>query len=175
MNFIVVAFFTFFSIGCATSPLGRQVPVHPLPAGKVLVYKRTVNFLDLEAPSGDLWVSCTGLDEKANIAFLGFHVADGEKSWEFIYRRPSGASQCLAEEKEYREMIKNAKMIRIVGISPSEEGPEPPDPVIPERFTNVKKRTVSIFIRLQAGDRCKSYFQHHCDLPKEYWADTIPQ
>lgn len=171
----MIALLAFLPLGCAASPRKSQAPVSPPFVGKVIVHKRTVNFLDIEAPVEDFWAGCSSIDRKADIAFLSFYVADTEKSWEFIYRRPRGVAQCLAEEKEYREMIRGAKTIRIVGINHSEEGSEPPDPPIPGRFTSVPKRTVSIFIRLQADNRCKAYFSNHCDLPKEYWANTIPQ
>lgn len=144
--------------------------------GKVVIHKQTSNFIDIEAPVGELAFGCVDIDKKDNLAFMAFYVADVEKTWDFFYRKVLSISMCKEEEKEYKEIIKNAKTIRIVGISPSDEvGPDAKYDIIPERFTNVKKLTASIFIRLQAGEKCKSHFDHHCELPENYWADTIPQ
>lgn len=144
-------------------------------ASKVTIHKRTVNFLDIEGSTSNFWVGCSGMNKKDDIAYMGFYLIEAGKSWYFHYRRPLGYSQCLSEQSEYRKMIKHAKTIRIVGISQLEEnGPEPRDPQIPERFTNVKKRTSSFFSRLQVGKQCKAYFEDDCDLPENYWANTIP-
>lgn len=141
----------------------------------ITFHKSTPYFIDIEAPTTQLWVGCVGINKKRDTAYMTFYVLDGEKSWEFHYRRVLGVSQCLAEEKTYREMLEKTKTFRIVGIHTREEdGPDRKREQIPERFTSVKKVLTSIFIRLQAHDKCKAFFEHHCELPENYWADTTP-
>jgi hypothetical protein len=106
---------------------------------------------------------------------MGMHVLDDENAWAFFYRKPLSISGCKKEELEFRKIMKDAKTIRIVGIHPlKEDGPERKHPAIPERFTNVKRIIAAPFIRLQSQVECKAHFEEHCDLPKNYWAGTIP-
>lgn len=160
--------FLFIEFGWAKAPKKS-------PSLKIAVHKRTQNFVDIEAPKGDVWVSCSDFPENDK-SFLGFHILDGVKSYMFFYRRPLSITQCHKDEKEYLEMIKSSNTVRIVGISPDEKpGPEPRDKSVPKRFTDTTKITSAVFIRLQAKDKCKSFFKEDCELPKNYWGGIIPQ
>ncbi|MBX3021343.1 MAG: hypothetical protein KF799_06655 [Bdellovibrionales bacterium] len=142
----------------------------------VTLHKHISNFVDIEAPKDKIWIGCASKYPEEKTAFLLFYILDGKKTWEFHYRRALKDSQCEEDEREYKNLIKSAKTVRFVGIQPIEEnGPQPKDREIPGRFTKVKKRTFSTFIRLQAGDKCKAFFEHHCDLPQNYWGGTTPE
>jgi hypothetical protein len=82
------------------------------------------------------------------------------------------------EEKKYHEMMEAGERVRIVGTHPSDQVPDPKYKYIkgiPERFTNTKKETSSYFTRLQVKNKCKAYIPNHCELPKNYWGDIIPE
>lgn len=141
---------------------------------EVTIHKQTTIFIDIEAKKDKVWVSCTNPPNSKN-SYLNFYILDKERSYTFFYRRPLGNKQCHEEEKEYQKMINDAGGARIVGINLKEEkGPDPKAKEIPDRFTQVKKITSAVFIRLQSKDKCKAYFEHHCELPKNYWGGVHP-
>lgn len=93
----------------------------------------------------------------------------------FFYRRVLSVTQCIEEEQEIREMLKDAKTVRMVGLHPREDGtPNVKGARIPERLKSVKKMLNSVFIRLQTQRKCKAFFEDDCDLPKNYWGGTTP-
>ncbi|MES2768878.1 MAG: hypothetical protein V4596_07000 [Bdellovibrionota bacterium] len=126
-----------------------------------------------------LKIDCSKGNPKSENYYMSIDAFDGKEVYHFFYRRPLNRSLCKEEEKEYQQILKGAKTVRIVGISP-DESKEPP----PEQFRSkdlkkalapvLVKWTNSVFIRLQVGEKCKAYFKDDCDLPKNYWANTIP-
>lgn len=164
-------------LGCASSSKisEKKKPNSPEQTA-IKIHRRNNRFIDLEAPKDQVWVACSDEDVEDDISFLGFNVLDGQNGFMFFYRRPLSIKQCRDQENEYLALTKDAQTIRIVGLHQSEEdGPDPRDERIPERFTNVKKMTSSFFVRLQTEKGCKAYFREHCDLPKNYWGGTIPE
>lgn len=107
-----------------------------------------------------------------------FYVLAGDTAYEFFYRRIYDVRMCLEAERQYRKIVKGEKTIRLVGghsLKPI-VGPQPPsEERIPRRFTAVAKTMSQVFIRLQAGNRCKAYFLEDCELPKNYWAGMMPE
>ncbi|MBP7845758.1 MAG: hypothetical protein KA116_13205 [Proteobacteria bacterium] len=143
----------------------------------VEVHKRTQNFVDIEVNKKDVWMDCSDHPNSGN-SYLGFRVLDGDRIYSFFYRRPLTIKNCQKEEREYRKMMESEETVRIVGTSPSDEIPDPKYKYIkgiPERFTNIQKKTSSYFARLQSKNKCKAYFPNDCELPKNYWAGMISE
>lgn len=145
---------------------------------EVRIHKRTQNFIDIEASRENIWVGCSTNNPKKDNSFMVFYVLDGNETKWFMYRRPYSVPQCLNIERDYKRMIKNAETVRIVGIGYPDEvnGPQKRNGIerVPMRFTSVTKLTSWMFSRLQVEKKCKAYFEDDCDLPKNYWANTIP-
>jgi hypothetical protein len=95
-----------------------------------------------------------------------------------FYRGIKSIKQCHKEKDEYEKIMKSGDTVRVVGVSLDEEDTDLKNRKIkgiPERFTNVNKETSAFFIRLQVKDKCKAYFENDCELPRNYWAGTIPE
>lgn len=142
----------------------------------VVVHKRLSYFIDIEAPVSQVWVGCTEDNSKKTNSWMIFHIVDGDLMYEFMYRRVLSVPICLSEEREYRQMLRGAKTVRIVGVHPDEiVNPQPETSKrIPQRFAETQKSISIIFSRLEAKGHCKAFFTKDCDLPKNYWAGMIP-
>jgi len=148
------------------------------PSTGVIIHKQTIHFIDLEVPVSRVWIGCSNADPKEDVSLLGIYVEDEDVYYLFYPRRAiHDVPTCLAEEKIYRSMMKSVKTVRVVGefsgIEPNPKKIYPKDRT-PRRFTNKPKTGGGFFIRLQAGDKCVSYFANDCDLPKNYWAGATP-
>lgn len=143
---------------------------------KVQIHNRTKIFIDIEAPKDQTWIGCHKDRPKTVNSYMVFYILNGDETHWFLYRRPLTVSQCLKVEKEYLGMAKNAKTIRVVGrLIQEEKRPQSLEGErVPARFGQVKKHTSWIFHRFQVENKCKAYFEDDCDLPKNYWANTIP-
>ena len=145
----------------------------------IIIHHRTPTFLDIEAPIDQVWVGCTDdAPADASSLMVFYVVIDGKESHQFNYRRMDDAEFCLAQrEKEYLNILKGAKTVRLVGSHPNAIKIGPRKPLgkrIPTRFTATPQITPWTFQRMQANGKCKAYFDNYCDLPEKYWADTIP-
>jgi hypothetical protein len=145
----------------------------------VLIHNRTPTFIDIEAPVSQVWFGCTDEAPPEESSLMIFYVIiEGKETHEFHLRRMDDAQFCLKHrESEYKKIAKEAKTIRIVGSHSSgeEKGPQAPlSKRIPARFTSTPKIIHWVFQRMQVEGKCKAYFEHDCELPKYYWADTIP-
>jgi hypothetical protein len=94
----------------------------------------------------------------------------------FYYRGIRMRKRCHELRKEYVDMLKNQKTVRIVGNHPDEAMMLDSDrKTSPTSFNAAKIIVSSFFIRLLAGNKCKAYFSEHCDLPKNYWGGFMPE
>ncbi len=144
---------------------------------KVTIHKQTKMFIDIEANKKQVWLDCSDFPAAKN-SFIGFYIFDTDTAYFFYYRRPLGIKQCHEAVKEYQKMINNSEGVRIVGITPDEENipaKKYPNSNTPERFFKAKKRIYSVFVRLQANNKCKAYFDNDCELPANYWGGVIPE
>lgn len=165
LTFLVL--FVGFVNATGLSPTEGNLPAQTSKG--VTLHKRTSNFVDIEATQDKVWLGCINQSPEEKTAFMVFYVLDGERAWKFHYRRVLKDFQCKKDEYEYRRMIAKAKTIRLVGIQPIEEsGPSSKDKEVPDRFTNVKVRTIPTFVRLQADGKCKAFIEEDCELPKNY-------
>lgn len=150
------------------------------PLTGVIIHKQAENFIDLEVPVDRVWLSCSTTDPKREVSHFGIDVEDENMNYSFGPRRAiDDVPSCIAKLKEYKEMMKGAKTVRVVGVSlmlyEYKKTPKGyPDDQTPLRFRNKLKKISSFFTRFQVGDKCKSYFTGGCDLPKNYWAGTYP-
>lgn len=148
------------------------------PSTGVIIHKQMRHFIDLEVPVDRVWIGCSNTDPKEDVSLLGIYVEDEDVYYLFYPRRAiHDVPMCLAEELKYRNMMKGAKTVRIVGaFSGIETNPKKnyPKDRTPRRFTNKPKTGGGFFIRLQANKQCVSYFANDCDLPKNYWAGMTP-
>lgn len=142
---------------------------------KAIVHKKTDRFIDIEVPISDAWVGCDFLSEKIakDSAWMSFYALEGDISHMFFFRRPLGRQGCRETESDYRKLLKGVSTIRIVGITPT-EGKHDPSPRVPRRFTSPAKGVGWIFIRLETGKGCESYFVGDCKLPENYWGGLSP-
>ena len=148
------------------------------PSTGVTIHKQTVHFIDLEVPVDRVWIGCTNIDPKEEVSLLGIDVEDEEINYSFYPRRAvHDVPTCLAEEKKYRDMLKDVKTVRVVGefsgLEPNSKKVYSKDRT-PQRFKNKSKTGGGFFIRLQAGNKCVAYFANGCDLPKNYWGGATP-
>lgn len=143
-------------------------------AGTIITHKRTSNFLDIEIDKSNFFINCADYP-KDKISYLSFYVADGESYYFFYCRRPRGLKQCHEEKAEYTKMTEQGATVRLVGIAPKEEKNPKIYSDTPKQFHQAKKMTSATFIRLQVKDKCKAYFEDDCELPKNYWAATMPE
>lgn len=121
------------------------------------IHNHTEGFIDIEVSIQNVKIECS----IGNI--LGFDIADGKTEYSFFYRRPLSREQCRNDKNFFRQMLTTEKTVHIVGISPYKENK-------PNKITRIS----AFFARLQVGKTCKAYFEHHCDLPKNYWAGMLP-
>lgn len=146
----------------------------------IIIHKQSNNFIEIEAPVDRVLLSCSPLDPKSDVSHFGLDVEDENINYSFMPRRAmDDVPSCLSKLKEYKEMLRQAKTVRIVGESLMlYQYKKPPigykNDERPVRFRNKLKQISSFFIRLHANDKCKSYFTSGCDLPKNYWAGTHP-
>lgn len=182
MKWPALFFLALMTNGAVTLALavGNIVSPQRNPSTEVVIHKRTQYFIDIEAPVERVWIGCSTTDLKKPSALLGIYVADADVYYLFVPRRAiHTVPMCLAEEKIYRQMLKGAKTVRIVGVGAdvgerTEERRSYPQERVPRRFTNKPKTAGGFFVRLQAADKCRAYFSDDCDLPKNYWAGTTP-
>jgi hypothetical protein len=178
---IFIALLTCSRVNTTASNTNILTPVTN-PATGVTIHKRTSYFIDIEAPIELVWIGCTTADPKKSVSLLGADLADGDIVYSFIPRRALyDVPMCLAEEKKYQDMMKGAKTARLVGTAINTKPrpnipPEKPyiDQRSPKRISDKPLEVVVFFERLQVGDKCRAYFLDNCDLPKNYWAGTIP-
>jgi len=150
------------------------------PKTGVTIHKRSISFIDIEAPIESVWVGCNTTDPKRPVSLFGAYLIDGDIVYHFIPRRAVyDVSMCLEEEKKYHAMMKGVKTVRLVGtgdtrIKPNPQ-PEPPykNERAPRHIREKPKKVVVYFERLHVGDKCRSYFLDYC-LPKNYWAGAMP-
>lgn len=171
MSRITAAAFPLFIGG--TMALAKTNP----PPSPVIIHNRTEYFIDIEAEAKRVWIGCDR-PQKSDVSYMVFYVLEADQVHEFMYRRVLAPAQCAKAEREYRDIASGAKTIRIVGTHPRQylepiEVGRVTQPV-PSAFLKPSKILHSTFMRLQAGGRCKAYFREDCDLPKNYWAGTIP-
>lgn len=183
MNFISFAPIAWILVSCASA--GRTEHLHPPSysmaedrSSKIVIHKRTANFIDLEAPVDQVWIGCDQTDQLGENSFMAILVRDDDMIYDFFARRPYSVEICLKKEREYRHIAQGAKSVRIVGVHPITIAEPTSDrglsKRIPRRFQVAPNIQQQVFIRIQAQDQCGSYFADDCDLPKNYWAGTDP-
>jgi hypothetical protein len=138
------------------------------------VHKRTLHFLDIEISKVNLKIECSEYP-KNNTSFLSFNLLDQGIYYFFYCRKPFSLKECRIQKEEYLKILEKAGSVRVVGISPVEE--QMKDSTLRNYKMPFKAEKVisSVFIRLQAGDRCKAYFEDDCELPKNYWGGVTPE
>ena len=167
-----------FASGC-TSVIAPTTSPGEIKAisSRAIIHKKTQYFIDIEVPIEHSWVGCSDDDPKSENSLMLFYGLDGDESHEFHYRRIYDVPMCLEAEREYHQIMKSAKTVRLVGHHPTVfSGPKPPvTQRVPQRFSAPQKITWWTFSRLQVGDQCKAYFPIDCDHPKNYWVGVIPE
>lgn len=139
-----------------------------------LVHKRTTYFLDIELSKENSKIECSE-HPKNNTSYLSFNLLDQGAYYFFYCRRPFSIKECRIQKEEYLKIAERAGSIRIVGIMPKEELMK--DSTLRKYKMPFKAEKVisSVFVRLQAGDKCKAYFEDDCELPKNYWGGVTPE
>lgn len=125
------------------------------------------NLIDLEVSESDLVIDCTDYPE-SKVSYLSFYVADGDGYYFFNYRRPRDTKQCHEEKADYMKIVKQHKTVHVVGVSPREQIPLTGYADAPKRFKDAKKIIRSTFVRLNAKDNCKAYFENDCKTLAPY-------
>lgn len=134
-----------------------------------LIHKSTQYFIDVELPKNQLSIDCSDHPENST-SYLGFELLDKDVCYSFYYRRPISVKMCHEQKKEYAKIIERGP-VRVVGIKPEIEIMKDSERM---KFSALcskaaKKIVWATFIRLQAGNKCKAYFEDDCELPKNYW------
>ena len=185
MKYIFIFFVVFLSRGARsaeeknTEPSGVKiikVPQRTLSTG-IIVHKRSVSFIDIEAPVNRVWVTCFSEIADNPQVFLSVYIADTNIYYHFFYRRPLIKKDCQKDREDYLTMMKGAKTVRLVGtLDLRDEVNLQPMKYrgAPRSFTNKATKLMSYLVRMQTGAKCKAYFAEDCDLPKNYWAGTYP-
>ena len=139
-----------------------------------VIHKRTSHFLDIELSKENSKIECSE-HPKNNTSFLSFNLLDQGVYYFFYCRRPFSIKECRNQKEEYLKILEKGDSVRVVGISPVEE--QMKDSTLRNYKMPFKAEKVisSVFIRLQAGGRCKAYFEDDCELPKNYWGGVIPE
>jgi hypothetical protein len=139
-----------------------------------VVHKRTSHFLDIEISKENSKIECSE-HHKNNTSYLSFNLLDQGIYYFFYCRRPFSIKECRIQKEEYFKILEKAGSVRVVGISPVEEHMR--DSTLRNYKMPFKAEKVisSVFIRLQAGSRCKAYFEDDCELPKNYWGGVTPE
>jgi hypothetical protein len=108
---------------------------------------------------------------------MSFHALYGETRFAFAFLKFYPVAICRKVEREYREIARGAKMIRLVGHHPFEdrERKQYSGELTPERFLKIPKRIFLTFSRIQVGNQCKAFYPPDCDLPKNYWSQAVPE
>ncbi len=160
MSFIFL--FTFWVMAFASQP-------------SAVIHKRLDYFIDIEFSKKTFSMDCSG-GRKDDNSILGFNLLDGDIYYSFFYRRVRTVKECHQVRKEYLNLVKNQKTVRIVGDHPTEAIISESDKkMIPAPYNKAKKMVAAFFIRLLAGKKCKSYFSEDCQLPKNYWGGLMPE
>ncbi|MCC7441863.1 MAG: hypothetical protein IT285_09525 [Bdellovibrionales bacterium] len=136
---------------------------------KAIMHKRTPSFVDIEVPADDLWMGCSKpVGPGGSLSMMSFYALDGKTAYSFNHLRFIPLQECKEIEREYREMVKGAKTVRLVGHHPiqDKERKQYKGSPTPSRFTSTPVYFFMTFSRIQVGDRCKAYFPQDCDLPK---------
>lgn len=167
-------------LGVITSAFSAPpAPAKSTLVRKVIIHKRTSNFIDIEAPVDQVWVGCDRDGPKPDsISAMQFYVLDGDTAYGFYSRRVDDVSWCLKVQHDYRRMLRGAKTVRLVGIELHEESFNSnisSEERAPRRFTSASKTVASTYIRMQVGPLCKSHFTGDCKLPENYWGGIIPE
>ncbi len=140
---------------------------------QAFIHASTPNFLDIELSKKHFLIDCSG-NRKNDNSIVGFHLLDGETYYLFYYRAVRTAKRCHELRDEYMGLIKNQNTVRIVGNHPDESIMLDSDRgMSPAAFRKAKKMVSSVFVRLQAGNKCKAYFSEDCELPERYWASIL--
>jgi hypothetical protein len=140
------------------------------------IHNQTENFIDIEAKVGLLNVDCSNANPESDNYYMSLDVFDGHEVFRFLYRRPISKEMCVSHEGEFQKILRTTKTFRLVGVAPTRKFDRPPkvfskkDPA----SQKIVKWTSYLFVRLQVGEICKSYFSDECDLENNYWANTIP-
>lgn len=143
--------------------------------GFAVTHKRTSRFIDIELNKNQLSIDCSGHPINKT-SYISFNLLDGDTYYFFYYRRPLNIKMCREQREEYMHIVNEAGTARIVGIMPDEEVIKDSDrKKYPAGFNKAKKMVAATFIRLQGKDKCKSYFEDDCELPKNYWGGVIPE
>lgn len=139
-----------------------------------VIHKKLDYFIDIELSKKTFSMDCSG-DRKDDNSILGFNLLDGDIYYSFFYRRVRTVKECHQVRREYLNLIKNQKTVRIVGDHPDDSIISQSDrKMIPVPYNKATKKVSAFFIRLQAGNKCKAYFSEDCDLPKNYWGGLMP-
>lgn len=136
---------------------------------EAIVYAKIENFVDVELNKKYFLIDCSNRGGKNTL--VGFNLLDEDIYYHFYYRGIRSVKRCNELRKEYMSMLKGHDFVRIVGNGPDESIILDSDrKKLPFPFSNAKKIISSVFIRLQAGNKCKAYFLEDCELPQRYWA-----
>lgn len=172
MTLLISFFITLAWTSSATTLITEPIQT---PNG-VTIHKRSGMIFDVEAPAEHVWLDCYPDNPKEKNSFFFAYLLDGDKLYQFLYRRVYSRAMCLDEKKAYRNLIRGAKTVRLVGMGHGME--DAPDgehsPNIPKHFHAATQQIIYMFVRLQAGKKCKAFFSTDCDLPENYWAGTTP-
>ena len=88
--------------------------------GFAIIHNRTSNFIDIEFETNKLFFECSHHPEN-DTSYLAFEFIENENYYFFNYRKPLSIKLCNEAMLEYKKIIKDAKTVRIVGISPDYE------------------------------------------------------
>jgi hypothetical protein len=138
------------------------------------IHKRTSHFLDIELSKDNSKIECSE-HPKNNTSYLSFNLLHQGVYYFFYCRRPFSIKECRIQKEEYLKILEKVSYVRMVGISPVEE--QVKDSTLRNYKMPFKAEKVisSVFIRLQAGDKCKAYFEDDCELSKNYWGGVTPE
>lgn len=141
--------------------------------GFAIIHNRTSNFIDIEFETNKLFFECSHHPEN-DTSYLAFEFIENENYYFFNYRKPLSIKLCNEAMLEYKKIIKDAKTVRIVGISPDYEPMKNIKNLTYPKPFKAKNFISYTFVRLHANNKCKAYFSDDCNLPENYWAGTIP-
>lgn len=154
--------------------LSLQFLILALPAF-ALIHKRTQYFIDIELSKNQILIDCSDHPEN-NTSYLGFELLEQNVCYSFYYLNPMSVKMCHQQKKEYMKMIENWQIVRVVGIKPEIELMKDSERMKFSAPCNKATKLVwATFIRLQVNNRCKAYFEDHCELPGNYWGGVIPE
>lgn len=139
-----------------------------------IILKRTQYFLDIEISKMNSKIECSE-HPKNDTSYLSFNLLDQGVYYFFYCRRPFSIKGCRTQKDEYLRIVDKESSVRIVGIMPLEELMKNSTLRKYKMPYTAEKVISSVFIRLQAGNKCKAYFADDCELSKNYWGGVTPE